>query len=408
MKKNTFDRLNLLRIFAFLMIFLLHVKMFVPVTWYENVKFAWILFTPAWAGVWIFFILSGYGIGHGFYKNIYELSPKGILKYYYRRLIKIVPIYWAYLFIVTLFLKPDYLLPGTNTVSRLLSLFLFSYQEEFDSLYYGLAWYLSTLIRLYLIAPVIYFLIKRYLTGKKYFWPLFIALFFFGILFRISMGYHIFITGSGSWAPDIYMPFYFNLDLYFGGFILNELKSRQFKMKSLKVVPWLFFGGLVLYNSYIYYFANYFGVGNLNIYCYILPSAYLIVVCWLIFNYDILRNYSDTPLNVIELKKNKWRIIDYFAKLQMPLYLFHSTILLLMKNGYSESWYIKVVSMLHIPEKYHNFFIGCIFTAFSLVYSVIFAGFIHLCCEKTLFQFWDNCFRGSYSKLKRIINKVST
>ena len=56
MEKEKYDRLNLLRIIAFLIVFLLHAKIFIPVEWFDNVKISWILFTPAWAGVWIFFV----------------------------------------------------------------------------------------------------------------------------------------------------------------------------------------------------------------------------------------------------------------------------------------------------------------------------------------------------------------
>lgn len=64
---------------AFFLVFLLHAKIFIPVTWYENVNIAWIFYTPACAGVWIFFILSGYGIGCGFISGKYEMTKKGIL-----------------------------------------------------------------------------------------------------------------------------------------------------------------------------------------------------------------------------------------------------------------------------------------------------------------------------------------
>lgn len=163
-----FDRLNLLRIYAFLMIFLLHSKIFIPVEWYENVSVSWILFTPAWAGVWIFFILSGYGIGYGFYSEKYKLTPTGIIQYYYSRLIKVIPIYWLCIFIITIFLKPEYLLIEKNTICKMLKLLLFNYQAEFDTIEYGLMWYMTTLMRLYLVAPLFFLLKKRYLNLKSH------------------------------------------------------------------------------------------------------------------------------------------------------------------------------------------------------------------------------------------------
>ena len=102
MEKEKYDRLNLLRIIAFLIVFLLHAKIFIPVEWFDNVKISWILFTPAWAGVWIFFVLSGYGIGSGFYSGKYQMTKHGILKFYYSRLLKILPLYWTYICLIVI------------------------------------------------------------------------------------------------------------------------------------------------------------------------------------------------------------------------------------------------------------------------------------------------------------------
>ena len=65
-EKNKVDMLNVLRFIAFMIIFLLHAKAFIPVNWNENCSVAWVLYTPAWAGTWIFFMLSGYGVGAGY------------------------------------------------------------------------------------------------------------------------------------------------------------------------------------------------------------------------------------------------------------------------------------------------------------------------------------------------------
>lgn len=371
MEKEKYDRLNLLRIIAFLIVFLLHAKIFIPVEWFDNVKISWILFTPAWAGVWIFFVLSGYGIGSGFYSGKYQMTKHGILKFYYSRLLKILPLYWTYICLIVIFLKPEYLLPGRDSITKLLKLLLFNYQEEFDSTEFGLAWYMTTLLRLYLVAPLFYLLIKRYLSNCKYFKWLFLFFLIGGFIFRVAMGYHIAVVGDGNWSSDIYKPFYFNLDLFCSGFILNELKNKKHRWRKIHIIPWLGLCTIILYNSYIYFYASYYGTANIDIYCYILPSIYLIYICFIIYNYDIvkkteLKNETKNP-NI------KSGIIDSFAKLIMPLYLFHSTVLFCMKNGYKETWYIHIIQLFKIPEEYWNFSIGMMFTGISFVYTVILA-----------------------------------
>lgn len=367
MFKKKFDRLKLLKIIAFFMVFFLHAKIFIPVTWFENIGFAWILFTPAWAGVWIFFVLSGYGIGCGFYSGKYQMSFKGILKYYYSRLIKVLPLYWTYIFLLVFFLKPEYLLPGHDSIGKLIRLLLFCYQEEFDSIEFGLAWYMTTLMRLYFIAPLFYFLVKRYLNNRKFVKWIFLCLAIGGFLLRIMMGYHIECTGEGNWSANIYKPFYFNLDLFFSGFILNGLKGKKVKLKTISYFPWIGLIILILYNNYIYFYASYYGTSNLNIYCYILPSIYLLYICFMICNYDVFFNKDK------EKETIKGGVIYSLAQILMPLYLFHSTILLCMKNGYKESWYMRMVEILKIPSEYSNFAIGLFFTMISLIYTIVVA-----------------------------------
>lgn len=396
--KNKFDRLNLLRIVAFFMVFLLHAKIFMPVQWDENVSLAWMLYTPAWGAVWIFIVLSGYGIGAGFYSGKYEMSLKGIIKYYYGRLLKILPLYWTYMFIIIVFIRPDYLLLGRESLSKILPLLFFDYREEYDSLYFGLAWYMSTLIKLYAIAPIFYYLTHRYFA-KKQFWILrYFFLVFLLLFLRLAMKYHIMLTGDDVWAYEVYKPFYYNLDLFFGGFLLNELKYKKFFFKKIKIVPWIIMGGFILYNSYEYYNASFLGKGTLTYYCYVYPTIYLLLVSFFIINYDIRCNYKIVKLSTDSLKKNIFRIIDYFAKLMMPLYLFHSTILFCMQEGYNESYYLNVSNILHIPDDYKNFSIGCMFTVLSLSVTIFWAIVVHNTVEKDVCNAICKCTNYIYTK----------
>lgn len=54
---------NVLRCCATLFVFLLHGRSNVPALANATGIWQWITFLPAWGGVWIFFFLSGFGIG---------------------------------------------------------------------------------------------------------------------------------------------------------------------------------------------------------------------------------------------------------------------------------------------------------------------------------------------------------
>ena len=223
-EKNKVDMLNVLRFIAFIMIFLLHSKIFMPVTWNDNFQCAWLFYTPAWAGTWIFFILSGYGIGCGFYSGKYELSVKGIISYCTKRISAIVPIYYFYIFAIAIFVKPEILIPTREHVQYMLKLLFFHYHAEFYGAEYGLAWYMSTLIRLYFIAPLGYFCLKRVLKSQKQVYIIMFAILLIGLSARCLMHYYITSTGNGNWSDNVYTPFYFNFDLFFSGMLLSHIK----------------------------------------------------------------------------------------------------------------------------------------------------------------------------------------
>lgn len=374
--ENRIDKLNLLRVITFLCIFLRHAKFFMPVPWNE-VTGAWLLYTPAWAGVWIFFILSGYGIGAGFYSEKYSPSINGIMQYYIKRLGKIVPLYWFYLFVVALFITPGILMPTREHIDQLLSLFFFNYQEEFASLQFGLAWYLTTLVRLYFLAPFFFIIAKRWITTSKRTILAICILIITGFLARVGMGYHISLTDGLVWEEDIYKPFYFNLDMFYTGFLLSALKKQQNRRRPSfiwKAGIFILLIEVLVYNSRIYYYGSILGVPNLmEIYEYILPTVYIVVVCGCIYIFDVMQDPRYSPVDLTALKGNPARVVDLFPRIQFPMYLFHSTVLLCMLNGYDDALFSYYTDILHVAEPYRNFAKSCLFTAEAFFFSLLLA-----------------------------------
>lgn len=58
---------NILRVVATLFVFLLHGRSYIPRINELPRVINWVTYLPAWAGVWIFLFLSGYGVGCGFF-----------------------------------------------------------------------------------------------------------------------------------------------------------------------------------------------------------------------------------------------------------------------------------------------------------------------------------------------------
>lgn len=377
-EKNKVDKLNILRVAAFLCIFLLNTKVFLPMCWNEALPLPWLTFTPAWAGVWIFFILSGYGIGYGFYQKTYELTKKGIVKYYVRRVAKILPVYWFYVLVVAVFITPELLQPSFRHISYLLSLLLFHYQEEFYSLEFGLAWYLTTLMRLYLVAPLIFVVIKRYVNSRAKTYGAIGLITAAGFVFRCLMYYHI-ITTEGNWSAEVYKPFYFNLDFFCVGMLLNNLrqpKADTVPRKLLKLGVVFGFALLVAFNSYIYYYGSYAGISRyITIYCYVLPSLYITMASAYIVLFDCQNNYRRVAVSADAVKKNPLRVFDFFPKIQMAMYLFHASVLCCLQWGYSDELYQTYIGILGLDGIRAEWWKSCLFTvlafAITLVLSIV-------------------------------------
>lgn len=330
--QNKVDKLNILRFAAFMMIFLLHSKQFLPDGWYLMPR-VWVTYTPAWAGTWIFFILAGYGVGAAYHSGRYTLDRASIKEFYLRRLSVTVPIYWSWVAFVSVFIKPDIFSPYPENAIRILKLMLFCYQEEFWSIEFGLGWYMTTLMRLYLITPLLYYILEKIATSTKRIkaaFPIIIGAFF---IFRVLMWYHYHVDPPTAWSIEVYKPFYFNLDMYGCGMLLNFCKESEGKrMNIIGIAATIALALLVLTNSYMQMYID--TVRSWNIYMYIFPSCYLILTLIYVYCFDICRQYAFTKLTVKEIKKNPIKAFDLFRKIQYPMYLFHATWMYLMQKAY--------------------------------------------------------------------------
>lgn len=314
------------------MIFLLHSKQFLPDGWYL-MPHVWVTYMPAWAGTWIFFILAGYGVGAAFHSGRYTLDRESIKRFYIRRMAVTVPIYLLWVIFVSLFIRPDILSPYPENVIRILKLMLFCYQEEFWSIEFGLGWYMTTLMRLYLITPLLYYVLAETVTSTKRIkavFPITIGAFF---VLRVLMWYHYHVDPPTAWSVEVYKPFYFNLDMYGCGMLLNFCgRSEKKSLPVIGMASAAMLAILVLVNSYMQMYID--TARSWNIYMYIFPSCYLVLTLIYIYCFDMCKRYIQTKLTTRELIRNPLRIFDYFRKIQYPMYLFHAAIMYLMQEAY--------------------------------------------------------------------------
>ena len=94
--------IDIIRITAILLVLILHWAILFNSHLPSASDHAWrLLFqAPAWAGVWILFIVSGYLSGEGFKSGRYSVNTAGILAYFYKKITKIAIPYFIFIFVV--------------------------------------------------------------------------------------------------------------------------------------------------------------------------------------------------------------------------------------------------------------------------------------------------------------------
>ncbi len=275
---------DLLRAFATLFVFLLHAKGSIPKSEAFPAVFRWLTCLPAWAGVWIFLFLSGFGIGYGFFTEKYELFREGkrsarkFFGFYAMRFLKIAPLYYLYCFLyevlsgkLLFWQNPQYLL-------KILT-FTFNAHASVEGL--GHLWYISLAMQLYLFMPFLYLALRALKPERNK--GLFIAV--FGTVLVLGALARCLIVNAGlDWYTWSYTNCLVNLDLVILGMLVADMKlhySAPARGKAwAKAFAAVLFAGMVLYNCFIYERSS---LHDLFVYRCLLPSAYAAVCSLLLF-----------------------------------------------------------------------------------------------------------------------------
>lgn len=323
MKKRKIE-LDILRIVACLMVFMLHTTLFSDqlVDFSQVGRKACLLYTPAWGGVWLFFLLSAYFSGAVFFENDDTYTWKNILKFYLSKFIKIgIPTYfYCFLLIVT-----NYTTYYRNkTIMLQILTFTYNGAEGVDGI--GALWFVSTLMQLVLLTPLLCYLLHRLdqKIEKPLLWKLIIgALVLAGLAYRIKI-----LNTEYPWYEWVYTFSPANLDIYICGLLCNILCKQKQKESSIAIKGLVSMLMLLVIgsNTYIYYLGN---TGNLRmIFAYqnVYPSFYILA-----FLFFVVGFHSNNPAKSREGAQQRPNSIPLLlSKLSgytFQFYLWHSFIL---------------------------------------------------------------------------------
>lgn len=321
------DPLNYIRVLAMLMVFTLHVGTKNIYTLTEPAKF--LLRTPAWAGVWIFFFISGYFLCKGFHTGKYEFSVKGIFKFWWNRIVKIAPAYYLVILLA-------YHMIGLNENAdpgQLWKLLFFNFNGSGSYISaIGSLWFVSTIIKLYLLMPLIALVC---IPLKKR--PVLTSV-LCGVVVALGLGLRIYMYNNDySWYEDTYVSVVGNLDIIISA-CLFALMRTQLDTKSpdggektwnavLKCLAALLTVTLVADNCYLYLTNTAY---SMFVYRYILPSVYILCTALFVLCFDEGKGRRASA--------GKFNFIDYLAKVSFEFYMVHVPIKSLTEEFFDLTW----------------------------------------------------------------------
>lgn len=316
MNKKYPDVFNVLRVIALFCVLGIHSKIVIAAN--GGTFFPWFQYTPAWAAMWMFFIMSGFLLGKGFFNNKYDFSSaKGFFDFYKSRFIRVAIPYFLLLFIIFLFINPAWF--GTVGDYTLLKLLFFNYDGRPGTPGVGATWFISTIIQLYLLAPFVYKFIFSKIKNKKTALFVGLGLVAFGVFERVFI--------HANWKNSLYWVYtnaICNLDVFFVGMLLNIITrgNQNTKIKQcIKPIGWMLLIGFILLNSYYLSVDKHFFA-----YATYYPTIYLMLYAILLYCYDTVQRIPPEKIDCKTVLKNPLRIFDAIALVSFSAYLYHSNI----------------------------------------------------------------------------------
>lgn len=240
--------------------------------------FASFFIVPGSLAVWIFFMMSGYLVGHGLIYGRYQQTFKDIRRFWFNRLLRIYPIFITVSFVAILISNP---IVNLDFISKELLMMQFEHSYSLS----GVFWTLGVEMQFYLLAPLMVFSYRA--IFRKYsenFWILYLITLIPLIIvliwkqkFLISLDLRNIIGNLSQFAVGIVMAGYKNKILS-TGFLKNNI--TLFLIAILTVLLIVSFNHNYALNIVTIIFTHIIGIGLIMLHILLeekkLPSNFLI------------------------------------------------------------------------------------------------------------------------------------
>lgn len=380
-KNNRLDALHALRGFGCLMVVVIHCAPPRKSIIYGDVDLSWLMFSHGAIAVWIFFVLSGYLMGKVFYTKRYSVDVAGVIKFWRNRALRIFPLYYFAVLILSIFVYPEIL--KFSSWGYLLRICTFTYHPyiSFDVVKFNdVFWSLSTEVQFYLIVPFVYSLIQNRLDNQKKVFIVGLSIIIFSLIIRslLWISFHQEITQDMGYAFKYwYTPLITNLDLFFCGFLVNPLihnynfstnsiksnsklslilnKSIITKLSAVTLIILLYlFTAHHLYHQELWNLPNRSGGWRTLTTILILQPLSAIITSLFIFAFekDVYNDFTkNEKLSFNTILKNPARILEIIGNLSYGIYIWHMPIITRTYNVFNaeipiEAFYIRLTATL--------------------------------------------------------------
>jgi len=307
--------LDFLRAWAILFVFFRHGEWTLTTSNIDTLpsNAAWPLhnfFINGWIGVDIFLVLSGYLIAKSLHKTMDATQNIDVRTYFTGRILRIVPAYYAVLFLTAIGGFPYFPVSPENMGLRLLYHLLFL-QDYFPSDINVVFWSLGVEEKFYLIAPVLFVVLLK-LSRPALLFTCFAA------LLCISPGFKLwqFIAHNGpldyqTFVYNYRMPFHISLEPLIIGMCVCFLHIRNICPLSTQAAKYIFTVTALILSMFL---TSHELMGHISLWDVTLQPLFLAILSGLLV-------YSAIFMSGIKIAGERvWRIL---SRLSYVLYLVH-------------------------------------------------------------------------------------
>ncbi|MBW0012064.1 acyltransferase [Mycobacterium sp.] len=335
---------------------------------YRHGRWAWILESPAWLGMVLFFTLSGYLMGKGFYTGKYNLSRSGVSMYLRNRFLRIFPLMVVAGLFVVLVLgtiwRPSG--PGQRPTPQLgVRIVLFGFNGQGVAVI-GPFWSLSTEWQYYLLVPGAFAIA---LAASRFFTPTRKVLLPIATLLVLAVGVmnrnYVWTQHGGyaSYSAYIYPTLFGNIDVFLLGFLANWWVPRLARFSRVIVALWpVLLVGIYLAYSFVSHeaLAEFARTGDgkqwFRIHAVVMPAAVALALIPVIVGCELWNRKA--RLRTVPQRKTAF-LLFWMGELTYPIYLVHLGILngvyLAMPGGnYAARWALATMLVVLIAWVLHR------------------------------------------------------